>query len=190
MENSTGSFGFNREDSSSDDTSSRAESTRSAKVDPGSSQKQGSGNGTGERAEPFAGTSGGGSSPSLKKAPTSTGVTGGAGGVFPLHNAIKKHSLSEFKKLMEREPMDKVDEEGRTILHLAAKEAQVDIVKLILKKKTWLNFDQQDREGFTALHYSIMSGDIKTFEILLKAGASTRAVTRTGNTVRVFSVAD
>jgi ankyrin repeat protein len=178
MENSgtAGSFGFTRDDSSSDDTSSRA-STRSTKQDSGSAQP---GNGTGEKKEPFNGGANNPSPNQLKK----PGPGQGSGGVFLLHAAIKKHSLSEFKKLMEKEPMDKVDEEGRTILHLAAKEAQVDIVKLILKKKNWLNFDQQDREGFTALHYAIMAGDIKTFEILLKAGASTRAVTRTGSTVR------
>lgn len=130
--------------------------------------------------------------------PGSPGAPGTPTG-SPLINSIKRHNMSDFKKLAEKaDAIEQVDEQGRTAIMLAAAEGQEDMVKALLKAHgVRLNLaqvpsvsplspaehvGQVDVLGNTALHYGAASGVKSIVEMLLKAGASPKALNSRGET--------
>jgi ankyrin repeat protein len=65
---------------------------------------------------------------------------------------------------------DEVDEEGRSALHYAAQEGQVNAVRLLLDKK--YEYDKRDRRGSTPLHHAAVRGQTIVILELLRSGAN------------------
>ena len=119
---------------------------------------------------------------------------------FSLHDAVKQQNLEQVIWLLERGfSVDKKDIEGKTALHYAVQEGRiipelslnprnrenlrrraishrtvdqpksVEIIRLLLAHGA--SVDVRDDHGFTALHGSVQSGNLKIVKTLLDEGA-------------------
>ena len=86
------------------------------------------------------------------------------------------------------------DENNYTALHFSAFKNNYDLTLLILeeiKKGLGINsskkisefINEKNKEGITALHYSVINGNIAIFKLLKKNGANLEAVTNTGKNI-------
>lgn len=86
------------------------------------------------------------------------------------------------------------DENNYTALHFSAFKNNYDLTILILeeiKKGLGINsskkisefINAKNKEGITALHYSVINGNIAIFKLLKKYGANLEAVTNTGKNI-------
>jgi len=86
------------------------------------------------------------------------------------------------------------DENNYTALHFSAFKNNYDLTLLILeeiKKGLGINsskkisefINAKNKEGITALHYSVINGNIAIFKLLKKYGANLEAVTNTGRNI-------
>ena len=86
------------------------------------------------------------------------------------------------------------DDNNYTILHFAVFKNNYDLTLLILeeiKKGLGINsskklsdfINSKNKEGITALHYSVINGNIKIFQLLKKFGGNLEAVTNSGKNV-------
>lgn len=86
------------------------------------------------------------------------------------------------------------DENNYTALHFSAFKNNYDLTLLILeeiKKGLGINsskkisefINEKNKEGITALHYSVINGNIAIFKLLKKYGANLEAVTNTGKNI-------
>ncbi|CAD7704856.1 unnamed protein product [Ostreobium quekettii] len=76
-------------------------------------------------------------------------------------------------KLLEGESVDAVDKNGRTPLHNAAENKDVEsLLKLI---RAGANLDARDEFGRTPLHYAAVAGAVEAVTALLRAGAGVDA---------------
>ena len=86
------------------------------------------------------------------------------------------------------------DENNYTVLHFSAFKNNYDLTLLILeeiKKGLGINsskkisefINEKNKEGITALHYSVINGNIAIFKLLKKYGANLEAVTNTGKNI-------
>ena len=73
-----------------------------------------------------------------------------------------------------------LDEQGRTILHIAAIYGYTEIIKIILKHDVDVN--ARDDQGNTSLHYAAWYGQAKMVEKLLEAGAVSSIKNKKGET--------
>ncbi|KAJ5208065.1 hypothetical protein N7449_002444 [Penicillium cf. viridicatum] len=99
-------------------------------------------------------------------------------GVQPLHLAATISESHVLKLLSAGADMFKVTNEGMSVLHIAARTRQPNIVALFCSRLTALRakdriafVNQQTTEGETALHYACRSGRPETVQELLEAGA-------------------
>jgi ankyrin repeat protein len=61
------------------------------------------------------------------------------------------------------------DEDGRTLLHKAARKSQLQVLDYLVK--CYVNLNDVDNQGETALHHGVMYGTIDVVKTLLEAGA-------------------
>lgn len=100
-------------------------------------------------------------------------------GELPLHYSVKKQHFAfvEFLKQYGVD-MNAKDEEGRTVLHVAAAnnddEAICRLVELGAKRKL------QDHNGQTALHTAAAAGNTRVVELLLELAADINAKDKAG----------
>eukprot|EP00455_Lapot_gusevi_P025434 TRINITY_DN2675_c0_g2_i1.p1 TRINITY_DN2675_c0_g2~~TRINITY_DN2675_c0_g2_i1.p1 ORF type:complete len:317 (+),score=88.63 TRINITY_DN2675_c0_g2_i1:121-951(+) len=80
-------------------------------------------------------------------------------------------------------PIDKPDNEGRTLLHFAADRGQVEMVRLLLDAHR-ANPNVQDAEGSTPLHFACTCEFPEVAALLLQYGASADIADREGETPR------
>ena len=78
------------------------------------------------------------------------------------------------------------DSHGQTPLHLAALEAKIEVVKLLLNYKADVHV--RDKNNWTPLHCAVGSGErslthLEVCELLLRAGAQPNAITETNTSV-------
>ncbi|KAJ5615350.1 hypothetical protein N7537_000464 [Penicillium hordei] len=99
-------------------------------------------------------------------------------GVQPLHLAATISESHVLKLLSAGADMFKVTNEGMSVLHIAARTRQPNIVALFCSRLTALEakdriafVNQQNTGGETALHYACRSGRPETVQQLLDAGA-------------------
>ena len=91
-------------------------------------------------------------------------------------------SIAKYLLDLHTRPLDLgiTDDDGRTILHLAAKREDSAILKLFLlarddspERRTQLDINARcSKSGWTALHYAASQGNISSVRLLLEAGAS------------------
>ena len=77
-------------------------------------------------------------------------------------------------------PPDLVDEEGWSILHHAASQGQVEVIKLLHSRGC--SIDPVDSHGCTPLHYAAASGECGSFDVLVELGSNIDHVDNEGNT--------
>jgi ankyrin repeat protein len=73
-----------------------------------------------------------------------------------------------------------VDRAGRTPLHYAALEDEINHVKELLRSGS--DPDAGDHQGFTPLHFAAQQGALEAARALLDAGATVDSVNQYGNT--------
>ncbi|KAJ5514937.1 hypothetical protein N7463_004489 [Penicillium fimorum] len=99
-------------------------------------------------------------------------------GVQPLYLAATISESHVVKRLNAGADMFKQTQERMSVLHIAARARQPNIVALFCSRLAGLGaqgqiafVDQQNKEGETALHYACRSGRPETVQALLEAGA-------------------
>lgn len=74
---------------------------------------------------------------------------------FPLHEAIKANQYNLVEDLLERYPVNSINNKHQTPLMLAAAQNNVPLIELLLKRGA--DPDKTDIQGHNALHYAIMA---------------------------------
>lgn len=101
----------------------------------------------------------------------------GAAPLLPL--ALVKNATRCAELLIDRgAPIDAVDTEGRTALHLAVKEGAPCLPALLRRGE--IPIDAADRARRTALHYAVATGSVERASLLLQHGADIDAADATG----------
>jgi len=75
-------------------------------------------------------------------------------------------------KMSLRDVMTIIDSDGRNFLHHSCRLGHVEVVKLILHEKKWLDINLVDRRVTTSLVYASWRGHHEIARLLLTAGAS------------------
>ncbi|KAJ5094572.1 hypothetical protein N7456_010433 [Penicillium angulare] len=110
-------------------------------------------------------------------------------GIQPLHLAATVSESDVFEILNAGADLFGVTNEGMSVLHFAAREQQPNIVGLVLARlsaagetrlKEFIN--QQNVDGYTALHYACQSGRPETVRALLEFGADVKLPAKNGHT--------
>lgn len=86
-----------------------------------------------------------------------------------IHDAIRRGSMTEIKKLLKKVPVTAGNSAQQTPLHTASIEGKINIVTYLLRKKADVN--AKDRDGWTPLHCACHSGHLKVVEILISHNA-------------------
>ena len=111
--------------------------------------------------------------------------------------AIKEGDIEKCQKIMSESDIkiwELTDEKINTALHYSVFQNNYDLTLLILeeaKKGFGINslkkmpnyINSKNKEGITALHYSVLKGNIKIFNLLKKYGADLDAVTNAGKNI-------
>lgn len=80
-------------------------------------------------------------------------------------------------KTSKKKPRQGMDEYGRTPLHYASEEAEVEFLLA-----SGLNVNHQDDNGWTPLHFASQKGALEAAELFLDSGADVEAIDLNGNT--------
>ncbi len=117
----------------------------------------------------------------------STPPTGQAVKAPPLHDAVKRNDLEGLKSVLDEMPdaLDKQDDLGRTPLHWATEESQLDAAELLLEKGA--NPNIKASTGATPLHLASDSELMDMAALLTKHGADLDAVDENGWTPLHFA---
>jgi ankyrin repeat protein len=99
---------------------------------------------------------------------------------------IKKRSEIAIKLIQSCEDVTIPTDDMNTALHFAARETNIEIVDLLLKK--FANVNVQNKNKSTPLHFSIALGDKEIFLRLLSAGADPNITDDKGRTALHLSV--
>lgn len=88
-----------------------------------------------------------------------------------LHVARYGNNLEILKKLIDwGADINHCNKDGRTILHMAAINPDVNFVKVVVEDLLYDDIFKSDRTGRTALHYAAIYSNFETFSYLLKLG--------------------
>lgn len=101
------------------------------------------------------------------------------GGLTPFLDALECRDLECIKLLMEHgADVTEQDDGGRTVLHYAAKNRSVDVIRYIMSlyRGQGLDIDSRDMDERTALHYAADRNQTEVCEILLRNGANVNSI--------------
>ncbi|OBT63581.1 hypothetical protein VE03_07021 [Pseudogymnoascus sp. 23342-1-I1] len=102
-------------------------------------------------------------------------------GVTSLDQAIIEGNLSEVQSLIDSgAEFTSMDNINSSLLHLAARENHLDIVKFLLERNVGTHIE--DENGLTALHEAAKRGRTKIVELLLEYGANIDAKSKDEST--------
>jgi len=95
-----------------------------------------------------------------------------SGGQESFYKAVCNGDTQLVKKVLTKKPsiLNKLNEEGKSPLHLAIKGKQKDMVVLLLKMGADVNL-KTEKNKRSPLHYVAITGDVEIAEMLLKKGA-------------------
>lgn len=100
-----------------------------------------------------------------------------------IHDAARTANKEKFARLVSKLGKDCVTKKERdyeqTPLHVACDAGRTEIVQLLLEKYK-VEVNPVDKNGWTPLHHAAASAQLPICEILLKAGASARALSNEG----------
>ena len=101
----------------------------------------------------------------------------------PLHSAAAGGNVEVFRALVEAglSPLAPAHG-GNTVLHIAAYNGQIDLVKYIITNVPDI-VPLIDEEGKSCLHYASAGGSIPVFNELVQAGVSPQVKTKTGSSI-------
>jgi ankyrin repeat protein len=97
-----------------------------------------------------------------------------------LFEAVRKGDLEQIKAQVNSSNMHMVDEEGQTLLHVAAAREQAEIVSYLVGLGADVNV--QSKDGQTALHYAAIRQNMPIAAMLIERGADLSIVDKHGNT--------
>ncbi len=101
---------------------------------------------------------------------------------YVIQNAVSLASADTLQQLLQTGMnFDYLSEDGKTLMHLAAAENNIDGMKLLLQKGA--DLDSPDRQGLTPLHHAAAGGHIHGVAWLLSKGANINAITAKGSNV-------
>jgi ankyrin repeat protein len=86
-----------------------------------------------------------------------------------LFQLLENNKLDKLDESLTKDNVNAVDHWGYSLLHLAAKEGNVDAVRLLLKRG--IDMGLLDPQGDTALHYAASRTFYEIARLLLEAGA-------------------
>lgn len=107
----------------------------------------------------------------------------------PIHMAAGDGDIDGVKKCLERNPklINARNADGRTPLHEAALEGQMEIVEFLLSRKAEMNL--QDKKGQTPLHLAAKEGFMKVIKLLIDNKAELNIKDDNGKTPLAIAVA-
>ena len=85
---------------------------------------------------------------------------------------IESGNLEDFKKYIEKNSnnINKTDQFGNTLLHIAAKYAKNDFLLYLLDFP--IDLEKRNKKGWTAMHFAAMGTNLSTLALLIDAGAN------------------
>ncbi|XP_058859966.1 protein phosphatase 1 regulatory inhibitor subunit 16B-like isoform X1 [Acipenser ruthenus] len=90
--------------------------------------------------------------------------------------AVEKRMISDIQELLQsRQDLGKTDEQGATLLHIAAANGYIQAAELLLEQGA--RVDIRDIDGWLPLHAAACWGQIQVAELLVSHGASLNAKT-------------
>ncbi|XP_034761188.2 protein phosphatase 1 regulatory inhibitor subunit 16B-like isoform X2 [Acipenser ruthenus] len=90
--------------------------------------------------------------------------------------AVEKRMISDIQELLQsRQDLSKTDEQGATLLHIAAANGYIQAAELLLEQGAQV--DIRDIDGWLPLHAAACWGQIQVAELLVSHGASLNAKT-------------
>ena len=99
----------------------------------------------------------------------------------PLHVAVIQKNLHSAKKLATKDNVNSKDCQGRTALHSAANNDEVEFVKMLIAEGA--KIDCLDNEGMTPIHIAAQSGFGKQLKLLIDKGRDANQLNNLGETV-------
>ncbi|KAL3872338.1 hypothetical protein ACJMK2_040269 [Sinanodonta woodiana] len=97
-----------------------------------------------------------------------------------LHHAASKGSVAVIESLLEAGlDITAITNNGCHVLHISAGNDNLTIVKYLIKTNPGL-LQQNDKNGWTALHHAASKGSVAVIESLLEAGLDITAITNNG----------
>jgi ankyrin repeat protein len=108
--------------------------------------------------------------------------------ILPVHLAAAVSEVYMVKLANARADLSGVTHEGMTVLHIAARARQPNIISLVLSRLGGVGEDEikafvnkENEAGATALHYACRSGRPESVKALLEAGADPNQLDKSGN---------
>ena len=84
------------------------------------------------------------------------------------------------RKLLQGKDVNGKHEHGNTFLHKAAKEGQVEVVKVLIQAGAQLKV--KNKKGCTPLHKAAKEGQVEVVKVLIQAGAQLKVKNKQGHT--------
>ena len=103
-------------------------------------------------------------------------------------NRGDKQFYEEVTKLFSKESMEKLDNNGVSAVHLAAKNGHVEMLKVMLEKQVNINLteDEPGEAGATPLHLACSHSQVDVVKLLIAAGADDTLKNSQGETPAHF----
>lgn len=87
-----------------------------------------------------------------------------------IFTAVKKGNIEHLSKYLETVDINVVDEDGKTLLHLACEYKHEEVVKMLLN--SGIDKSRHDYDGRDALNYAKLSGNKKIIDLLQDTNAT------------------
>lgn len=101
--------------------------------------------------------------------------------------SYSKEELQRVYVIAENSDINIKDDKGSTILHYAAESGNIDLVRVIMNNKNFVDIDVEDNNGYTPLHLAIQKDKSEMAQFLIEKGASANKMCRNGWTSLHFA---
>ncbi len=93
-----------------------------------------------------------------------------------IFKAVKQTDLKKLETIIKKkiDDVNKVDRNGRTPMHYAALDGNLEVVKLFLKYNAKVN--PNDNDGYTPLHYAAINGHLEVVQHIVKHSANVNQI--------------